>query len=238
MIKYNNNNIVDWNLSTDNIVKVYRNGNLCYQKMAENITPPTPPTPPTPTTDGKLLLTYESLSTKTNVGYLECSDADREIGQFDIDHTWYSANTAYLGDCDFPTKLNANAFMRLSALTTIYFCKNFTYTSTAPLFAAGKPNNVIFPEDCAITQIGGYMFYNCGFTSITIPSGVTSIGNYAFANSSLRNITCLSTTPPTLGERVFQDTNINAIYVPSASVNAYKAAEGWSDYANRIQAIQ
>lgn len=45
MIKYNNSNINDWNFGEDNIIKVYRNNAVCYQKMTSGTTPPTPPTP-------------------------------------------------------------------------------------------------------------------------------------------------------------------------------------------------
>ena len=51
----------------------------------------------------------------------------------------------------------------------------------------------------------------------------------------MTSVYCKPTTPPALGDDVF---GINAlgrkIYVPSASVDAYKAAEGWSDYADDI----
>ena len=46
------------------------------------------------------------------------------------------------------------------------------------------------------------------------------------------------TTPPTLSSNALDYTNNCPIYVPSASVNAYKSANNWSTYASRIQAIQ
>jgi len=65
---------------------------------------------------------------------------------------------------------------------------------------------------------------------------MTSIGDQAFYNcNKLTSITCLATTPPTLGSNVFYSTNNCPIYVPSGSVNAYKSS--WSDYASRIQSI-
>jgi hypothetical protein len=68
---------------------------------------------------------------------------------------------------------------------------------------------------------------------------VTSIGSEAFYGcSSLTSITCEATTPPTLKWSVFDDTNDCPIYVPADSVDTYKAAENWSEYAKRIQAIQ
>ena len=90
------------------------------------------------------------------------------------------------------------------------------------------------------TSIGDSMFRTCtGLTSIVIPSNISSINGYAFDGcSGLTSITVESVTPPTLGGYgVFDNTNDCPIYVPSGSVNAYKAASGWSDYASRIQAI-
>ena len=83
-------------------------------------------------------------------------------------------------------------------------------------------------------------FKNCTkLTNISIPSGVTYIGTGAFYGcSGLTSITCNATTPPTLGYTdVFDNTNNCPIYVPAASVNAYKTATNWSNYASRITAI-
>jgi hypothetical protein len=40
-----------------------------------------------------------------------------------------------------------------------------------------------------------------------------------------------------LGASAFNDTNNCPIYVPSESVETYKAASNWSSYASRIQSI-
>lgn len=89
-----------------------------------------------------------------------------------------------------------------------------------------------------VTSIGNGAFWGCtSLTSIDIPSGVTSIGDNTFRSCSrLTNIIIETTTPPTLGTSAF-DGSTCPILVPSASVDTYKSASGWSDYADRIQAI-
>ena len=73
-------------------------------------------------------------------------------------------------------------------------------------------------------------------TSITIPDGVTEIGYGAFMDcSSLLEVYCKPTTPPAVDVNLFINTPPSLqIYVPTASVDAYKAAANWSDYADKI----
>ncbi|MBR4379738.1 MAG: hypothetical protein IKP48_00590 [Bacteroidaceae bacterium] len=52
----------------------------------------------------------------------------------------------------------------------------------------------------------------------------------------LTSITCLAINPPALGSDVFYKVP-GTIYAPATSVDAYKAADGWSNYASQIQAI-
>lgn len=93
----------------------------------------------------------------------------------------------------------------------------------------------------SLTSIGDGAFAECsGLTSIDIPSGVTSIGDSAFFScTSLSSVIVKATTPPAMNISAFYNNAIGRkIYVPAESVAAYKAASGWSDYANYIEAIQ
>jgi len=90
-----------------------------------------------------------------------------------------------------------------------------------------------------VTSIGTAVFQYCSsLTEIIIPSSVTSIGDGGFYScNKLESITIMAATPPSLGQQTFDNTNNSPIYVPSESVETYKAASGWSTYASRIQAI-
>uniref|UniRef100_UPI004057BE4C leucine-rich repeat domain-containing protein n=1 Tax=Alistipes sp. TaxID=1872444 RepID=UPI004057BE4C len=99
--------------------------------------------------------------------------------------------------------------------------------------------------DAPVTSIGYEAFYYCtSLTSVTIPDSVTKIGEYAFYDcTSLKEVYCKPTTRPTGGVYMFSYYDYNnldykpigcTIYVPAASVEAYKAAEYWRDYASDV----
>ncbi|MBR2866353.1 MAG: leucine-rich repeat protein [Alistipes sp.] len=96
--------------------------------------------------------------------------------------------------------------------------------------------SVTIPD--SVTEIGGYAFNGCdSLTSVTIPDSVTSIGKQAFYHcDSLVSVYCKATTPPAGGLYMFSsNASERKIYVPTASVEAYKSAEYWSDYADYIE---
>ena len=95
---------------------------------------------------------------------------------------------------------------------------------------------ITIPE--SVSSIGESSFDSCqSLTSITIPEGVTSIGSGAFWDCcSLSKVYCKPKTPPIVGlEHVFAGNAYNRkIYVPTESLDAYKSADGWKDYADYI----
>ena len=90
----------------------------------------------------------------------------------------------------------------------------------------------------SVTSIGNLAFWGCtSLNEITIPNSVTEIGDMAFAEcSSLRLIYCEPTTPPMGGYAMFASENIwlRTICVPRNSVDTYKSADGWKEYADDI----
>ena len=111
---------------------------------------------------------------------------------------------------------------------------NFLFSDCKTLRTITLPNKLK-----SIGTRAGNVFASChGLTEITIPSSVTSISNSSFFDcGSLTSVTCLSEIPPSLGSGVFAISDNVVIYVPAASVDSYKTAQGWSEYADRIQAI-
>ena len=88
-----------------------------------------------------------------------------------------------------------------------------------------------------VTTICEKAFYGCSkLTGISFPVSIESIQNSAFGScSALNSVYCHSEIPPVAGNNIF---NNNAaarkIYVHRTSVDDYKAASGWSKYADSI----
>ena len=100
---------------------------------------------------------------------------------------------------------------------------------------------ITLPE--SLQAIGDEAFYNCNddaFTTFTIPSGVTEVGRYIIACcDKLTSVTVLPTVPPSVPGNNWPlgwDINNAPIYVPTASLDAYKNANGWR-YQTNYQAI-
>ena len=135
------------------------------------------------------------------------------------------------------TEIGNGTFENCQGLTNITLPDNITSIGSSAFAYCTSLSSITIPS--GVTSIGYNAFGGCtSFTSIIIPSGVTSIDADAFNGcESLTSITVEATTPPTLEPSAFDWTNDCPIYVPAASVEDYKAATNWSDYASRIQAI-
>lgn len=129
--------------------------------------------------------------------------------------------------------------LTIPPLVTVLPIQAFMYIQPVNNTETGEelPINIILPQN--LTKIGNSCFEGALIKQITIPDTVTEIGERAFFFCrKLESITCLAATPPALGtDALYTDTAGFTIKVPAASVAAYKAADGWKDYANYIVAM-
>lgn len=212
--------------------------------------------PPQPTFDGKFKATYSGGTT-----YSAACDGNVTLTSGNTrpnGYTYTAMTDAVIGDCvtsiggkafsgctrltsvtipDSVTNIGRYAFQFCSSLTSVTIPDSLTYIDWYVFQSCTGLTSVTIPD--SVTYIGNEAFQDCkSLTSITIPSGVTGISDYAFSDCiSLTSATVSATTPPTLGDYAFYRTNNCPIYVPAASVDTYKAKNGWRNYASRIQAI-
>ena len=133
------------------------------------------------------------------------------------------------------TSIGAGCFYGCSNLRSIEIPSSVTHINSTAFNKCSSLTEVDLPN--SLLQLGNQAFRECsGLTSITIPSLVKKIDNMCFYScGNIRTMVCEPTTPPTLGINALPS---NAtIYVPDASVDAYKAANNWSAAASRIHPI-
>ena len=158
------------------------------------------------------------------------------------------------------TSIGNNAFYDCSSLTSVTIGNSVTEIGWYAFFSCDSLTSITIPDSVtkigymtfsgcssltsvtignSVTSIGHYAFYYCSsLTSVTIPDSVTSIGEYAFCKcSSLTSVYCKPTTPPMGGSSMFSsNASGRKIYVPTASVDAYKSALDWRHYTSDIVA--
>ncbi len=96
--------------------------------------------------------------------------------------------------------------------------KNYTSYSSIPWYSnASGIHNVVFDDECGITNISDYMFFrHSNLKSINIPSSVVSIGYQAFYDDSALTEIIIPEGVISIGEQAFSGCeNITSISIPS-----------------------
>lgn len=136
------------------------------------------------------------------------------------------------------TSIGANAFRNCSSL-------QLEEVAAPKLTNLGSAAFHAIPALKRVTDLGFVpsvqlkTFYNTGLLFINFPATITSIGSQVFRYvTTLEQVIVRATTPPSLDSLAFQNTNDTfIIYVPDASLEAYKTAVNWSAYADRIHPL-
>ena len=168
----------------------------------------------------------------TSLTSITIPDSVTTIGD-DVFSCCNSLTSVTIGDS--VTTIGDYAFYDCSSLTSVTIPDSVTTIGEWAFSDCNSLTSVTIPD--SVTTIGDYAFWSCkSLTSVNIGDSVTTIGGYAFYKcASLTSVYCKATTPPSIGDYVFYDNaNSRKIYVPTASVNDYKTADGWRGYAYYI----
>ncbi len=143
---------------------------------------------------------------------------------------------------DSVTEIGSYAFCNCDSLTNITIPDSVTKIGRNVFLGCDSLTSVTIGD--SVTRIEKGAFTSCiSLESITIGDSVRSIGEDAFGgNTSLKEVYCKPTTPPAGYKNMFMYYSSNLglwpinckIYVPTNSVEAYKAANYWSEYSSRI----
>ena len=136
---------------------------------------------------------------------------------------------------DSVTTIEEHAFYGCHSLTMVTIGDSVKSIGNSAFRGCSALQSITIPD--FVTSIGNYAFYDCdNLTSVTIGYSVTSIGNFAFELcDNLTSVYCIAATPPLLGSSSVFPYNDRKIYVPAESAEAYKTANGWSNYADSIE---
>ena len=185
-------------------------------------------------------------------------------GQVEVDGIYYQLHPAeneaevikkpsgyYEGDIEIPsdfthydtywfvTSIGDDAFNGCTGLTSVTIPDGVMSIGEYAFNGCGGLTSITLPN--RVISIGEGAFFGCnGLTSIAIPNSVKSIEKVAFAwCTGLTSIVCnAESVPGTSSDAFFGITQSNVtLYVPSSSVDAYKAAEPWKNFKD-VLAVQ
>jgi len=143
MIKYNNSNINDWDFGTSNIVKVYLNNAVCYQKVEGGSTPPTPPTP----TAFKWKATYTG-------GTVSSAGCDSTSAITDGEITKINLVSVEIGDC--VTTLGGYVFDSCPSLTSLTLPNSLTTIGNEVFQDCSSLTSLTIPEYVSIIEFWAF----------------------------------------------------------------------------------
>ena len=202
------------------------------------------PLTPTPTAETRVVATFnveyedseiKILNDTTNITSIEIDGVEQPSVTTGYTFSTTGEHTVKYTLTD-QTSIANNAFQYCYGLTSIVIPYSVTSIGNYALQSCTSLTSCTIGN--GVTSIGNYAFEGCGFTNIVIPSNVTNLGELTFYNCGyLVSFTVMATTPPSMNSIFGGEMYNPTIYVPSVSVNAYKAASGWIDYESDIEPI-
>lgn len=136
------------------------------------------------------------------------------------------------------TTINDYAFERCSNLEVLDWHDGITNIGKYCFNNCSSLNDIKLPE--SIEKISFGSLYGCvGLSKLTLPKKISGIEKWAlYGCTGLKEITCEAINPPLIeAQEAINNIDLSIpVYVPAASIEAYKSADYWSEFTN-FQAI-
>lgn len=135
------------------------------------------------------------------------------------------------------TLISYNAFADMNKIESIELPPNikqiYGYAFANTRFTNQPDGTLTVPEGCY--ELGNPWVLNTNLTKIVLPRTVKVVRTIGRQNAMPFFVTIAATTPPEYnGNETSYLKNLQGVYVPDESVDAYKAASGWDSVADVI----
>ena len=139
---------------------------------------------------------------------------------------------------DSVTNIGASSFNNCRALQYLIIPDSMNNISNQSFQNCVSLQYINIPD--TVEDIGMFAFANCiNLRTLVLPESITSMGMRTFMCPAFYRCIIKCIIPPTIANNTFEAGLLDSKFlVPAESVDAYKAAEGWSTYAEQIFAME
>lgn len=144
------------------------------------------------------------------------------------------ANCTKLETIELPSKvlsIGKSVFEGCSRLSKALLSDNMTDIESSMFKDCIELQDVYIGNSTSIIKSSA--FHHCPkLESITLPACITEIESYSFAYTGIKEVLALNSTPPSVGNSVFEGINLSKVtlLVPSGAKDAYQQAAIWSSF--------
>lgn len=131
-------------------------------------------------------------------------------------------------------EMGSYCFSNSADLESLIIEDNFKSLGYGAFSDCPKLSSVTIGE--GLETLGGIAFWHAtALAEITLPSTILTIGNQAFEGcTALQELTVKASNPPNLIGSALNRTDIQRIYIPTGTLEAYSTATNWTNYADKF----
>ena len=163
-----------------------------------------------------------------NKAYYSWEDGEPMFADCPLNAVYIGSNISYSTDASD----GYSPFYRNTSLESVTITDKETEISENEFYGCTNLKNVTLGD--GIEAIGSYAFSGCAaLTDFTFGSSLDSIGKEAFSDcTAMTRLVSRTAEPPVCGPQALDDINkwTCKLYVPDASIDAYKAADQWKEF--------